>query len=37
MDSDLEVMWTNTADSLDATRIIAKILNVSAVRHLVNI
>jgi len=37
MDSELAVMWTNTAYSLDAMRIIAKILEVSSVRHLVYI
>jgi hypothetical protein len=35
MDSELAVMWTNTACSLDEMRIIAKILEVSSVRHLV--
>jgi hypothetical protein len=37
MDSELAVMWTNTAYRLDTVRIIAKILEVSSVRHLVYI
>jgi len=37
MYSELAVMWTNTAYTLAAMRIIAKILEVSSVRHLVYI
>jgi len=37
MDSELAVMWTNAAYSLDAMRIIVKILEVFSVRHLVYI
>jgi hypothetical protein len=32
MDSELAVMWTNTAYNLDTMRIIVKILDVSSVR-----